>query len=82
MAAITALVLERLWWPGESNETAFHVKTCDDCHRSGVSKPYKTVMSVPMGGLFDVFSVYFPEPFPESPAKNRFLIVYVELLTG
>lgn len=59
-----------------------HVNTCDSCQRAQNQKPYHKSLYYPQISVFNVFSLDFADPFPVTKCRNRFLLVYIEHLTG
>lgn len=76
------LIKDRFWWPGMPADVAHYVKTCHACQRMQTPERYRSNMFIPQSSLFDVYSIDFAGPFPETECGNRFLLVCVEHLTG
>lgn len=76
------MVSDRYWWPNVGKETFQYVKTCDTCQRMAKLPSYHTWMTRPITSLFEVFSIDFAGPLPQTRLRNRFLLACVEHLTS
>ena len=81
-ATTRKMIMARYWWPQVGKDVFRYVKTCDTCQRMSKLPPYPTKLTKPITSLFEVFSIDFAGPFPETQRSYKHLLVCVEHLTG
>lgn len=74
------MVIGRYWWPKVGQDVFRCVRTCDYCQRMKKMSACHTNMTRPITILFEVFSIDFAEPFPETKMDHEHLLVCVEHL--
>lgn len=76
------MIMERYWWPKADPDVFRYVKKCNTCQRMKKMPAYPTELTIPITSRFEVFSIEFAGPFPETGMDHRHLLVCVEHLKG
>lgn len=74
-------IKEKYYWNQMYNDIKEYIKTCDTCQRFGKPERNEELHSIKVNQPFERIGIDIVGPLPETPRKNKYIVVATEYLT-